>query len=141
MILNDLTTWILRRFALNKKTKIPEPVLPKCELQKILTGQKALVTGAESGIGKSIAIALGQTGADVVVNYIKSEKSANQVVSEIEKAGQRAYAYKTDVSDEAQVKQMFDNRKFLITDYFLRAEKAMSTYRIGTALQYYYWSY
>ena len=42
---------------------------------------------------------------------------------------------------KAQVEEMFNNRKFLITDYYKRAEEAMSCYRIGTALQYYYWSY
>ena len=46
-----------------------------------LTGQKALVTGANSGIGKAIAIALGQAGADVIVNYVEGDDAANAVVA------------------------------------------------------------
>ena len=42
----------------------------------ILTGQKALVTGANSGIGRAIALALGAAGADVAVNYVDGEQAA-----------------------------------------------------------------
>ena len=48
----------------------PKVVMPQCSIEKILKGQKALVTGGNSGIGKAVAIALGHAGADVVVNYI-----------------------------------------------------------------------
>jgi glucose 1-dehydrogenase len=48
---------------------LPNVVKPTCDPLKILKGQKALVTGAKSGIGKAIAIALGHAGADVAVNY------------------------------------------------------------------------
>lgn len=44
-------------------------VMPDCPPRKFLAGQKALVTGANSGIGKATAIALGEAGADVVVNF------------------------------------------------------------------------
>ncbi|WP_214474938.1 SDR family NAD(P)-dependent oxidoreductase [Mesorhizobium sp. dw_380] len=43
-------------------------------LPKPLTGQKALVTGANSGIGKAVAIALGAAGADVIVNYVTMDR-------------------------------------------------------------------
>ena len=46
------------------------PVLPTIATPRVLTGQKALVTGANSGIGQAIAIALGRAGADVMVNYV-----------------------------------------------------------------------
>ena len=72
-----------------------------------LTGQKALVTGANSGIGKGVAIALGQAGADVVVNYVDDDAAADAVVEEIRKSGARAYAHKADVSSEDQVAAMF----------------------------------
>src|SRR5438105_11417 len=74
---------------------------------KPLAGQKALVTGANSGIGKAVAIALGQAGADVVVNYVTHPEAAQEVVAEIQKAGSRAYAHQADVSKEDQVVGMF----------------------------------
>ncbi len=49
--------------------KYPKIVMPQCQAEKILKGQKALVTGGNSGIGKAVAIALGEAGAEVVVNY------------------------------------------------------------------------
>jgi glucose 1-dehydrogenase len=87
--------------------KLPEVVMPACPVEKILEGQKALVTGANSGIGKGIAIALGQAGADVVVNYLSGEEAAQAVVSEIRSAGSKAYAHRADVSLEDQVQAMF----------------------------------
>ncbi|MBV8751555.1 MAG: SDR family oxidoreductase [Hyphomicrobiales bacterium] len=74
---------------------------------KVLTGQKALVTGANSGLGRAAAIALGQAGADVVVNWVAGEEAAEQVVEEITQAGVRAYAHRADVSREDQVVAMF----------------------------------
>ncbi|MGV9561347.1 SDR family oxidoreductase [Streptomyces sp. NPDC003480] len=72
----------------------------------LLKGQKALVTGANSGIGKATAIGLGRMGADVVVNYVSDADAADQVVREIEAFGVRAYAHQTDVSQEDQVIRM-----------------------------------
>ncbi len=89
------------------KKDLPEVIMPTCSMEKVLKGQKALVTGASSGIGKGIAIALGQAGADVVVNYIAGDDAAGQVVEEIKAAGSEAFAHKADVSDEQQVKAMF----------------------------------
>jgi glucose 1-dehydrogenase len=80
---------------------------PPMAVPKLLTGQKALVTGANSGIGKGVAIALGQAGADVVVNYVDGDDAANAVVEEIKKSGAKAYAHQADVSSEDQVGAMF----------------------------------
>ncbi|TWE21633.1 glucose 1-dehydrogenase [Kitasatospora atroaurantiaca] len=80
------------------------PVLPA-----ILRGQKALVTGANSGIGKATAIGLGRAGADVVVNYVFGREAAEEVVKEIESFGVRAYAHEADVSQEDQVVGMFQH--------------------------------
>jgi glucose 1-dehydrogenase len=76
-------------------------------LPNVLKGQKALVTGANSGIGKAVAIALGQAGADVVVNYVRGEQAAQDVVDTITASGSKAVALHADVSQEAQVQQMF----------------------------------
>ncbi|MEU6646672.1 SDR family oxidoreductase [Saccharomonospora sp. NPDC046836] len=72
----------------------------------LLRGQKALVTGANSGIGKATAIGLGQVGADVVVNYVAGKDAAEEVVREIEDLGVHAYAHEADVSKEDQVVDM-----------------------------------
>jgi len=80
---------------------------PPIAVPKLLIGQKALVTGANSGIGKGVAIALGQAGADVVVNYVDGDDAANAVVEEIKKSGVKAYAHQADVSSEDQVAAMF----------------------------------
>ncbi|MER5663620.1 SDR family oxidoreductase [Streptomyces mirabilis] len=72
----------------------------------LLKGQKALVTGANSGIGKATAIGLGRVGADVVVNYVSGRDAAEEVVREIEGFGVRAYAHEADVSQEDQVVDM-----------------------------------
>ena len=85
----------------------PESTAPPVAVHKLLTGQKALVTGANSGIGKGVAIALGQAGADVVVNYVDGDAAAEAVVDEIKNSGARAYAHKADVSSEEQVVAMF----------------------------------
>jgi len=64
-----------------------------------LEGRKAVVTGASRGIGRAIALALADEGADVAVNYMSSEAAARAVVAEIEKRGRRALAVRADVSD------------------------------------------
>ena len=76
-------------------------------IPKVLVGQKALVTGANSGIGRAVALALGQAGADVVVNYVAGDDAAEEVAGEIQKSGSKAYAHKADVSQEDQVQEMF----------------------------------
>jgi glucose 1-dehydrogenase len=81
--------------------------LPTITIPVLLKGQKALVTGANSGIGKAIAIALGAAGADVAVNYVDGDAAAQAVVDEIGAAGSRAIAIKADVSNEAEVQAMF----------------------------------
>jgi glucose 1-dehydrogenase len=86
---------------------LPRPVMPQCPPQSMLRGQKALVTGAGSGIGRAIALALGQAGADVIVNYVSGADTAEQVAADIRAYGVRAMPVRADVSDEGQVKAMF----------------------------------
>ena len=65
------------------------------------------MTGASSGIGKAVAIALAEAGADVVVNYVRGEDAAREVVDRIAAAAQQAIAIHADVSNEEQVQAMF----------------------------------
>jgi glucose 1-dehydrogenase len=73
----------------------------------LLKGQTALVTGANSGIGRAIAISLGKAAANVVVNYVAKPEDAEAVAEEIRSGGQRAMTARADVGDEAQVQAMF----------------------------------
>ena len=72
-----------------------------------IKGQSALVTGANSGIGEAVAIALGAQGANVVVNYVTHPEAAQQVVDKIKADGGNAIAIQADVSNEEQVQAMF----------------------------------
>lgn len=86
---------------------LPDVVLPACPIIKLLKGQQALVTGASSGIGKAVAIALAQAGANVVVNYRSGDEEAQKVVDEAGRCGSRVYAHRADVSSEGEVREMF----------------------------------
>jgi glucose 1-dehydrogenase len=86
---------------------LPKPVVPSWPPQQLLRGQKALVTGASSGIGRAVALALAAAGADVVVNYASGGDKARAVCNEIAELGVRALPLAADVADEAQVQQMF----------------------------------
>lgn len=84
-----------------------QPMPDSSGMRRPLEGQKALVTGANSGIGQGIALALGAAGADVVVNYFRGEETAQETVDRIEQHGVRARAHQADVSSEAAVARMF----------------------------------
>jgi 3-oxoacyl-[acyl-carrier protein] reductase len=73
-----------------------------------LTGRRAAVTGASSGIGHAIALALAGAGADVVVNYRQSAGEAAAVVEAIEHLGRRAWAIPADVSVQAEALQLVE---------------------------------
>jgi 3-oxoacyl-(acyl-carrier-protein) reductase len=64
-----------------------------------LTGRTALVTGASRGIGRAIALALAEEGADVAVNYLSSKALAGDVVDQIRKMGRKAVLAQADVAD------------------------------------------
>jgi glucose 1-dehydrogenase len=96
-------------YHLRKSIAEPEIYMPENEIdpQQPLKNQKALVTGASSGIGKACAIALGAAGASVVVNYVSSPEDAEPVVAAIRQNGGEAVAIKADVSRENEVQTMF----------------------------------
>ncbi len=69
----------------------------------------AVVTGANSGIGRAVAISLGGAGANVCVNFVGNPDAAAEVVAEIESQGSKAIVHQADVSNEEQVIAMFDD--------------------------------
>lgn len=73
----------------------------------MLEGQPALVTGANSGIGRAVALGLAASGADVIVNYVVNPSAADEVAHAIETGGRRALVIKADVGNEDDVKSMF----------------------------------
>jgi glucose 1-dehydrogenase len=72
-----------------------------------LEGQKALVTGANSGIGEGVARALGAAGASVIVNYVSKPEVAEGIAADIRKHGVESMAIRADVSREDEVQAMF----------------------------------
>jgi len=76
---------------------------------RLLAGQKALVTGANSGIGRGVVLGLAQAGADVMINYVAGDAAATAVADECRAFGVQAVTYQADVSSEAQVSSMFES--------------------------------
>ena len=73
-----------------------------------LAGKIALVTGAQQGIGKAIALAYGREGASVVLNYLDNQAAAEETASQIRALGQRAVPIAGDVAQAADVRRMVE---------------------------------
>jgi enoyl-[acyl-carrier protein] reductase III len=71
-------------------------------------GKVALITGGSRGIGRAIALRLAENGADIVVNYVRHRRDAEETVAAIEKKGVRCLAVKANVAREEDVVRMFD---------------------------------
>lgn len=97
----------MKKQSHSSRTPASKPTGEDGPVEQCLAGQKALVTGGSSGIGRGIALALGKAGADVVVNYHSGGERASKVVAEIQRAGGRAYSHRADVTSEKQVQAMF----------------------------------
>jgi glucose 1-dehydrogenase len=90
------------------KKDYPKPCMPDLEHNQVLKGQKALVTGASSGIGKAVALGLGKAGASVLINYVVDDGTVAQMIKEIEGSGGQAMGFQADVSKEPQVLAMYE---------------------------------
>ncbi|HEV2261938.1 MAG TPA: glucose 1-dehydrogenase [Candidatus Rubrimentiphilum sp.] len=100
-------------------------------MDKALQGQVAVVTGAESGIGQSIAQFFGQSGASVIVNEFAYPDRARETVEAIERAGGRAAAVHADVTKERDVEKFFSTAEkefgpvtILVNDAGISGEEA-----------------
>jgi len=82
--------------------------MPPAPIHRVLKGQKALVTGASKGLGASVAIGLGQAGADVLINYYADESGARETAAKIEEAGSSTLLCHADVAVEDDVLAMYD---------------------------------
>src|SRR4051812_23084531 len=76
-------------------------------MQLSLKNQIAIVTGGSRGIGRAIATTLAASGATVVVNYKGNQAAAEEVVNEIAAADGQALAIQADISQSAEVEQLF----------------------------------
>jgi enoyl-[acyl-carrier protein] reductase III len=72
-----------------------------------LQGKVALITGGSRGIGRAIAIRLAESGADVVVNYVRHKRDAIETAEEVEKLGRRCLLVKANVANSDDVREMF----------------------------------
>lgn len=72
-----------------------------------LKGQAALITGASSGIGQAIAVAMAKEGAVIGINYSSSDDGAKETLKQVEEAGSKGLIIQADVSDPKSVEEMF----------------------------------
>jgi 3-oxoacyl-[acyl-carrier protein] reductase len=73
-----------------------------------LTGKVAVVTGASRGIGRAIALRLGEMGATVILNYCSHDEEAQSALQAVEKSGARAQLVKADISRSAEASRLID---------------------------------
>ncbi len=73
-----------------------------------LTGRVALITGADSGIGRAVALAYAREGADVVLSYLEEEDDAKAAAKAVEEAGRKAVRVPGDISTAAHCRSLVD---------------------------------
>ncbi|UHG93039.1 SDR family oxidoreductase [Spirosoma oryzicola] len=71
-----------------------------------LTGRKAIITGADSGIGRAVALAYAREGADVLISYLEEDKDAQETARLVEESGQKAIIVKGDIQEEAHCQEL-----------------------------------
>ena len=98
-----------------------------------LAGKVALVTGGGRGLGRGIAEGFAAEGAKIVVNYIKDEKAANEVIAKAKKAGSDAIAVRANVGEVDDVKRMVDEtvKKFGTVDILVNNAGMLNSVKLA----------
>ena len=73
-----------------------------------LNGRAAIITGADSGIGRAVAIAFAREGADVLISYFSEDEDARETARWVEKAGRKAVLARGDIKEEAHCVDVVD---------------------------------
>jgi NAD(P)-dependent dehydrogenase (short-subunit alcohol dehydrogenase family) len=73
-----------------------------------LTGKKAVITGADSGIGRAVAIAYAREGADILISYLCEDEDAAETKRWVEKAGRKALLVRGDIQRADQCRNLVD---------------------------------
>jgi hypothetical protein len=92
----------------DKVTPRPDPGEHSYRGNGKLNGRVALITGADSGIGRAVAIAFAREGADVVVSYLCEDQEARETAHWVEKAGRRALTFVGDIADPTHCRRLVD---------------------------------
>ena len=100
-----------------------------------LHGKTVLITGASGQLGRVMARTLAESGADIVVHYVRNKDMADSLVSEIEKIGRRAIAVQADITDEVSVNWMRDKIKKELGDPDISVSNAVIQYKWVSVLE------
>src|SRR5438105_4873501 len=73
-----------------------------------LNGKKAVITGADSGIGRAVAVAFAREGADVLISYLNEDRDARETAKWVKDAGKKAVLIAGDIQDETHCKEIID---------------------------------
>jgi NAD(P)-dependent dehydrogenase (short-subunit alcohol dehydrogenase family) len=94
----------------NEATMVPQPDYGRDSYKGYnkLAGKTAIITGADSGIGRAVALAFAREGADIVINYYQAEKDAEETKKVVEGAGKKALLIKADIKEEKNCQQIVE---------------------------------
>lgn len=86
----------------------PVPEYEPAERKLKLEGKVALITGGDSGIGRAVALAFAQEGADVLISYLNEHEDAQTTIAAVEKMGRKGIAVSGDISNEKHCKKLIN---------------------------------
>ena len=99
----------MKKTASSTRSRSRKPVLDVEPRSRSLVGHTAIVTGSSKGLGKAMAIALGDAGAKVVINYYNGKEQAERALDEVRSRGIDAAMIRADVTNERQVKKLIED--------------------------------